>query len=158
MTIPKSLLNIIKIILSNFLYIMFPQVNSRQSFSATQKSDEWNEEKKFLHSEEIGERYIKMGMNIGNEQNGKWELRRPVLVIRRIGNIFFALPLTTQWKENNRFYLALNTSFEDKKSWIIVSQWKTFDKKRFLELVGTIPAEEFYSIKKSLKNIYFWET
>ncbi len=58
---------------------MFPQINSRQSFPATEKFDEWNEEKKYLHSEEIGERYInpreiwyiKMGMNIGNEQNGK---------------------------------------------------------------------------------------
>jgi hypothetical protein len=54
--------------------------------------DQWSHEKQLIHtSEEIkasisprGVWYIKMGVNIGNEQNGKGDFRRPVLVIRRI--------------------------------------------------------------------------
>lgn len=54
--------------------------------------DEWSHEKQIIHTSEeikasISPRevwYIKMGINIGNEQNGKGQFRRPVLVIRRI--------------------------------------------------------------------------
>ena len=83
---------------------MFPQINSRQSFPATEKFDEWNEEKKYLHSikpkkKSIHPRdiwYVKLGQNMGNEENGKKEFRRPVLVIKRIGNMYFCVPLTTK--------------------------------------------------------------
>ena len=143
---------------------MFPSISPKQSFPSLEKFDEWNEEKKGIHQKNIEKLYlsprdvwyIKMGMNIGNEQNGKWEFRRPVLIIRRIGNMYFCVPLTTQWKEENFFYLPLETQFEWKKSWILVSQWRVFDKKRFTELLGVIQPQEFYAIKKSLRNIYFW--
>ena len=83
---------------------MFPAISPKQSFPILEKFDEWNEEKKSIHlSKEdnifINPRdiwYVKLGLNIGNEQNGKGEFRRPVLVIRRIGNMYFCVPLTTQ--------------------------------------------------------------
>jgi mRNA interferase MazF len=128
--------------------------------------DQWSHEKQVIHrSEEIkasisprGVWYIKMGLNIGNEQNGKGDFRRPVLVIRRIWNMYFCIPLTTKWKDKNFFYLPLDTRFEEKSSWIIVSQGRVYDKKRFIEFIWKIWPEEFHNIKKSLREIYFWET
>ena len=125
--------------------------------------DEWSQEKHNIHMTDeikasISPRevwYIKMGINIGNEQNGKGEFLRPVLVIRRIGNMYFCIPLTTQGKDENFFYIPLDTSFEERKSWIIVSQAKIYDKKRFVDYLGKIQPDEFYRIKKSLKKIYF---
>jgi mRNA interferase MazF len=78
---------------------------SPKQFPPLELFDKWNEEKKYLHS--ISERkdifinpgevwYIKMGINIGFEQNGKKEFRRPVLVIKKIGNMFLCMPLTTK--------------------------------------------------------------
>ena len=58
---------------------MFPSISPKQSFPALEKFDEWNEEKKGINQKNIEKLYlsprdvwyIKMGMNIGNEQNGK---------------------------------------------------------------------------------------
>ena len=58
---------------------MFPSISPKQSVPALEKFDEWNEEKKGINQKNIEKLYlsprdvwyIKMGMNIGNEQNGK---------------------------------------------------------------------------------------
>ena len=76
----------------------------KQTSSPLEKFNEWNEEKKFLHDivpkkKSIHPReiwYVKLGQNIGNEENGKKEFRRPVLVVKRIGNMYFCMPLTTK--------------------------------------------------------------
>ena len=54
--------------------------------------DEWNNDKKVIHKEELPEFFVnereiwytKLGINIGNESNGKKEFRRPVLVLRKV--------------------------------------------------------------------------
>lgn len=137
-----------------------------RTHTADELFDEWSHEKQVIHKGEeikasISPRevwYIKMGINIGNEQNGKGQFRRPVLVIRRIWNMYFCIPLTTKWKDKNFFYLPLETQFEEMQSWIITSQARVYDKRRFMEFIGKITPEEFYRIKKSLREIYFWET
>jgi len=70
--------------------------------------DEWNETKKEIHFQEwihssnttfINEKeiwYIRLGLNIWCEQNGKREFMRPVLVVKKIGNMFFCIPLTSK--------------------------------------------------------------
>ena len=57
----------------------FPTISPKQSFPALEAFDEWNEEKKTIHLQQgenifINPRdiwYVKLGLNIGNEQNGK---------------------------------------------------------------------------------------
>ncbi len=78
-----------------------------RTHTALELFDEWNTEKQILHNVPLSEEifinprdvwYIKMWMNIGNEQNGKGEFLRPALVIRRIWNMYF-------WKiEPDEFY------------------------------------------------------
>jgi len=94
----------------------FPSISPKQSFPALEKFDEWNKEKKkiqtkideekLLPEEEkkkkriyINEReiwYTTLGQNIGNESNGKKLFLRPVLVIKKIGSMFFVVPMTTK--------------------------------------------------------------
>jgi mRNA-degrading endonuclease toxin of MazEF toxin-antitoxin module len=71
-----------------------------------------------------------------------------------IGNMFLVIPMTTQGKENKRYYYQLQ-SFGDLKSRIIISQIKMIDKKRFLEKIGHISAEEYLTLKKALRDRYF---
>lgn len=41
--------------------------------------------------------YVHLGINVGVEENGKGsDFKRPVLVMKKIGNIFAVLPLTTK--------------------------------------------------------------
>jgi mRNA interferase MazF len=42
-------------------------------------------------------RYVNLGHNIGFEEDGKGnDFKRPVLVLKKIGNIFAVLPMTTK--------------------------------------------------------------
>lgn len=66
--------------------------------------DQRNELKKHLHrnrtefyvnKREI--RYTHLGVNIGYEEDGKGgDFKRPVLVLKKVGNLFAVLPMTTK--------------------------------------------------------------
>ena len=71
---------------------MIPYMSLNQTHSSLEVFDEWNEEKKQIHTKEkenfyVNEReiwYVKLGINIGSESNGKKDFRRPVLVIKKV--------------------------------------------------------------------------
>ena len=124
--------------------------------------NEWNSEKQKLHmrkdinafyikSREIW--YVKLWINIWFEQNGKREFQRPVLVVKRIWLLFFVIPLSTKDKLNPYYYKLKSVSF-DKPSLAILSQVRMMDKRRFVNPIGFISEEEFFIIKKLLKDIY----
>lgn len=70
----------------------FPFISPKQSFPDLEKFDIWNEEKKlitaknsdnfYVNKKEIW--YVKLGINIGSESNGKKYFRRPVLVLKKV--------------------------------------------------------------------------
>ena len=68
--------------------------------------------------------------------------------------MFFWASITTQWKDNNIFYLRISDKYFDKKSYIIKSQLKSVDRKRFIEKILELSNKDFYNIKKNLKNLY----
>lgn len=128
--------------------------------------DIWNEEKKLIHvsclpqfyvnAREIW--YVKLWVNVWFEQNGKSEYKRPVLVVKKVGNLFFVVPLTTHWKNDSIFYYLLkNVTFKEKnkvaRSFCILSQGKVLDKRRFLHKIWEIGEQESLIIKKKLKEI-----
>jgi len=101
-----------------------------------------------------------MGKNVGFEQDGKKEFKRPVLVIKKVGNLFFTVALTSNGKTNSRFYHKFKTaSFNEnnqthkESSYAILSQVKVVDKKRFTEKMGSIKRNEFETIKQKLKAL-----
>jgi len=101
-----------------------------------------------------------MGVNIGYEENGKEEFTRPVLVIKKVGNLFFTVALTTKGKAENKFYhhfkeVVFNDEHLKNKitSSAILSQVKVMDKKRFEEKIGTASKNEFYQVKEKLRAL-----
>lgn len=125
----------------------------------TEDFNNWNILKQYIHNKEqksfyIKQRevwYINMGVNIWAEENGKKEdFRRPVLVLKKIWNLYLCVAMTTKWKDNNFFYHKYREN-----SYIILSQSKTIDRKRFLNKIETINKEDFSTIIKKLKTLWF---
>lgn len=101
--------------------------------------------------------YISIWANIWNENYWKWfNFKRPILVIKKVWNLFFWVSLTTKWKIWSKFNLLLDSRYFDKEnSYINLSQVKTYDKKRFIQHIWTINEIDFNEIKKELKKILF---
>ena len=130
--------------------------------------EQWSIEKQAIHYAEDKEFFVnvreiwytKMGQNIGYEENGKGDFQRPVLVIQKVGNLFFTVALTTKGKEKNRFYHKIqgvelhNPKYKD-SSYAILSQVKVMDKKRFFENAGSVSENDFNNIKEKLKTLLF---
>lgn len=134
----------------------------------TEHFDQWNDEKKRIHTEKRTSIYIKprqiwftkMGVNIGAEQNGRKSFLRPVLVLKKVGSLFFTVALTTKGKPENSFYRKINEItlseghwHNTNQSWLILSQVKVMDKRRFLDKVGTVGKVEFDEIKQKLTTL-----
>ncbi|MGH1438362.1 MAG: hypothetical protein ACRBG0_28295 [Lewinella sp.] len=74
--------------------------------------DLWNILKKKIHAKErniyVKERdvrFARLGINIGNEEDGKGaSFQRPVLIIKRVGAMLFVVPMSTGGKENRYYY------------------------------------------------------
>lgn len=124
--------------------------------------DKWNTKKKLLHNMNTADFYIQqkdiwyimMGNNIGYEEDGKNDFRRPVIVLKKVGILYFTVALTTQGKLNSPFYFKL-LSQSPKSSFAILSQVRVYDKKRFLHKIGTINEKEFSLLTKSLIRALF---
>jgi len=65
--------------------------------------------------------YVFLWQNIWYEQNWKTDFTRPVLVIKKIWNMIFSLPMTTKWKDNNFYYKIESINF-DRPSFLNISQ------------------------------------
>lgn len=121
--------------------------------------DKWNEiikivenrENKNFHEREIW--WCRLGNNVGHEQDGKGsEYSRPVLVVKKFNNTSCLIaPLTTQEKKNK--YHVEAVSEDGVARFVIVSQIKFADSKRFDNKIGYINEESFTKIKKAIKNI-----
>jgi mRNA interferase MazF len=117
--------------------------------------DNWNQIKKETSKENILVGFktrdifnVKIGHNIGYEQNGKGkDFVRPVVVYKKLTkDMFIGIPLTTTIREGNFFY-----SFEfipNKRSVAILSQAKLFSSKRLLNKIGVIKITDFEELKE----------
>ena len=101
---------------------------------------------------------MKLGVDVGYESDGKGEFMRPVLVAAKIGNLYWSIPLTTKEKCNIFHHQIESLSFgKVKKSFLILSQAKVLDARRFEENMGTIQKSEFKIIQHKLKVFYMPE-
>jgi mRNA interferase MazF len=133
---------------------------------SSKRFEEWNIEKQIIHAKTPDDLFInvreiwfvKMGQNIGYEENGKEEFLRPVLVLKKVGNMFFTVALTSRGKDNHVFYHKFNDihlhnpRYED-SSYAILSQARVIDKRRFFEYAGNISKEEFQVLKQKLRAL-----
>ena len=104
---------------------------------------------------------VKLWINIGSEENGKWAYLRPCLVLKRVWSLYFVVPCTTKGKDNNKFYkkieslFFLTSTWESISSYILVTHCRTIDGKRFVKYKWSLSGDEFFAIKKLLQGVYF---
>ena len=124
------------------------------------KFDEWNKIKKsqdekdrnvFCKEREIW--WSTLGLNIGDEEDGKGELfERPVIVIKKFNNnIFWGCALSTKIKESNQYYIKVNTKKGVQS--VIISQLRLYDVKRLGEKIDFANHEDFEKIKTAIKKL-----
>ncbi len=104
----------------------------------------------YPHPKEIW--YVKLWLNVWREQDWKKEFVRPILVIKKIWNLYFCLPLTTKDKKWS-FYYELE-KWTDRKSFIILSQWRVLDKNRFVRKIWYASWKDLLEIKKLIQKLY----
>jgi mRNA interferase MazF len=119
--------------------------------------DRWNGEKKSLHlfAKEFlifHEREIwwcSLGLNLGDEEDGKNEYyERPVLVIKKFNNrIAWVLPMSSKIKEGPYYHTL---KYGDTVSCIILSQLRLLSIKRFRRHITKVPSNQFLLIKERL--------
>ncbi len=124
--------------------------------------DEWNSVKKetdTLTSPIFKERevyYMRMGHNIGHEQNGKGdEFVRPVVILKRLSReMFIGIPLSSQIKSGS-FYHTVRFAKNGVETInnAIVAQIRLFSARRLLNKIGMIHKDEFNELKKSVADL-----
>ena len=127
------------------------------------KYNNWNEIKKSVENENlfVGFKdrdifYMKMGKNIGYEQDGKGDnFVRPIVIVKGFNkDIFFGIPLSTKIKEGRYYY---KFQFQKKDELItniaLLSQMRLFSTKRLLNKIGMISKEDFTKMKNKFKSL-----
>jgi len=121
--------------------------------------DTWNKLKKEVNNHDkkvfFKERdifYVKLGKNVGYEENGKGEdFLRPVIVLRKFNNnVFLCTPLTSAEK-NGIFYFQF--FFRGKNNNAILSQMRLIDSKRLVSKIGMISREDFFDLKRKISKL-----
>jgi len=126
--------------------------------------NQWNEIKKETEEEHniVGFRdrdifYIKMGENIGFEQNGKGEqFVRPIIVLKKFNRyMFFGIPLSTQINDG-KFYFTFDFQRRDNRvvsNVALLSQIQLYSSKRLLNKIGVISKEDFKKLNDKFKAL-----
>ena len=121
--------------------------------------DSWGKEKKHLesvghdtlsfHEREIW--WCSIGINLGDEQDGKNELfERPVLIIKKFNNkVCWVLPMTTKQKDGIYYH---QLEHDGKIFSVILSQIRLVSVKRFRRFVRKISPYQFELIQDKLIN------
>jgi len=116
-----------------------------------------NFNKKIIGIKERDILFIKMGKNIGYEQDGKGEgFLRPVIVLKKFNkNMFLGIALTTKKKENI-YHFEFNYTNKSKTlitNSAILSQVKMYDAKRVKYKSGMMNIEDFKIMYEKFSNV-----
>jgi mRNA interferase MazF len=126
--------------------------------------DRWNTSKKAIDRTEkpvnFHEREIwlcSVGVNVGSEQDSySKDFSRPVVIAKRFTEkIFWGIPLTTKVRSGQfriRFYM--NGIQNDMLVW----HTRSFDRKRLIRKVGTVPDEAFQTFEKIIAALFLQKT
>ncbi len=126
----------------------------------TKNFNKWNIKKKILDEKNAPNPKTRdiwwayTGLNVGNEQNGgNKSFQRPVLIFKKFNKkIFLSLPLTNKEKDN-KFHFK--TIYNEKSSFIILSQIKLMSSKRLRRKIRRLDEQEFNKIQQKLKGLIF---
>jgi mRNA interferase MazF len=134
---------------------MSEKIGKLQQWSSVKQITEENHKKVYFKERDIF--WLKVGENIGFEQNGKGDkFQRPVLVLKRYNDdMFLGIPLSTIPREGSFFY---QFSFIDgETSTALLVQNRLFSSKRFIKKIGKISKNDFEMLKQKLFRLVFDE-
>ena len=102
-----------------------------------------------FHEREIW--WCSIGLNLGDEQDGKNELfERPVLIIKKFNNkICWVLPMTTKQKDGIYYH---QLEHDGKIFSVILSQIRLVSVKRFRRFIRKISPHQFEKIQNKLAS------
>ncbi|MDE1975059.1 MAG: type II toxin-antitoxin system PemK/MazF family toxin [Patescibacteria group bacterium] len=108
-------------------------------WNTVKKNMQISERMRIFHERDIW--WCSLGVNIGDEQDGKNNLfERPVLVIKKFNNkIALILPMSTKIKDN-RYYLNM------KDESILLSQVRLVSSKRFNRYIRRMSTYDFMPV------------
>lgn len=124
--------------------------------------DKWNNLKKEINksnnSFNFKEReifYIKIGKNVGFEEDGKGDyFVRPVIILRKFNsNIFWGIPLTSSNIDKKESIFYFKFYIKNIRNCAIISQLRLFDSKRLLNKLGVISKDDYKLIKQKIIQI-----
>jgi mRNA interferase MazF len=98
--------------------------------------------------------WCRLGLNIGNEQDGKgqWYLRPCVIVTAFGAHACFVVPLTTAVRKHKyRIYVGL---IDGKEARANISQMRIIDTRRLVEKIEFMDLSVFKDIRKALRNLF----
>lgn len=122
---------------------------------------EWHEKKSKIYQKQqrayFREREIwwcSVGLNIGDEQNGKGtDFLRPVLILKKFSNnVFWGVLLTSKLKFG-RFYYQIHFS-NGKKNTVILSQLKLLDAKRLLHKITRLDVDQYQGVICAVLDLF----
>ncbi len=92
-----------------------------------------------------------IGENIGREQNGKEEFKRPVLIFKKINkDLFWGIPFTTKYK--NEYYKFPVGIVSGELNYALWEQLRVFSSKRLLDYYTSLDKKFFEQLKFILKG------
>ncbi len=100
--------------------------------------------------------YVKLGINVWFEQDGKKDFRRPALVLKIVWSLYTVVPLTHKRKiseHNSVFYHTITSCDFGAPSRCILSQLKMIDKKRFMDKIWYVSEDEMLIIKEKIREL-----
>lgn len=97
--------------------------------------------------------WCSIGINIGDEQNGKNEsFNRPVLILRKITKTsFVGLPMTSKSKTGS-WYVPI--TLHAKTSIVLLHQIRLWDSRRLSSKIGQLDWKDFNEVKKRFMKFY----
>jgi len=128
----------------------------------SKRFDEWNEVKKETDSlmapifKEREVYYMRLGDNVGHEQNGKWhKFVRPVIILKRLSrDMFIGIPLSSQIKSGSFYHtVTFSKNGIETINNAIVAQIRLFSARRLLNKIGMIHKDEFNELKKNVADL-----
>jgi mRNA interferase MazF len=128
----------------------------------TKEFDSWNTHKKdinvlqreiYFYTREVW--WVRLGVNIGFEQDGTGEVfERPVVILKKYNpNVFLCVPLSTTQKTGKYYFLV--GMVEDRHATAILSQIRLLDAKRLINHAGIIDVPTFDALVTALVKVNF---
>lgn len=105
----------------------------------------------YFHAREVW--WAALGVNIGFEEDGKGaEYTRPVLIVRKFGALFYAVPLSTTEKRGP-FYYPFRYKAGRGESVALLSHMRALDSRRLIRKDGMASAADFAGILAALTGL-----